>query len=142
MLKINNQFPDIQIHCMQLDVRSRQQVNDCITGLPPDFKDIDVLCNNAGLSLGLDPAQNADIDDWEQMIDTNIKGLCYMTKAVLSGMVRRNRGHIVNMGSVAGTWPYPGGNTYGATKAVVKQFTNNLLLGKRVTHDGIGQPVT
>ncbi len=135
LLEIKNKFPDIQIYCLQLDVRSRRGVNDFITELPQDFKDIDVLCNNAGLALGLEPAQNADIDDWEQMIDTNIKGLCYMTKAVLPGMVHRNRGHIINMGSVAGTWPYPGGNAYGATKAFVKQFSNNLqtdLLGTQV----------
>lgn len=133
--KIKNLFPEVPIHCLQLDVRDRQQVHDCIGNLPPEFKDIDVLLNNAGLALGLEPAQNAELDDWEQMIDTNIKGLCYVTRAVLPGMVNRNRGHIVNMGSVAGTWPYPGGNTYGASKAFVKQFSNNLradLLGKQI----------
>ena len=126
LLKIKNQFQDVQIHCLQLDVRNRQQVNNFIGELPSEFKNIDVLCNNAGLALGLKPAQNADLDDWEKMIDTNIKGLCYMTRAVLPEMVRRNRGHIINMGSVAGTWPYPGGNAYGASKAFVKQFSNNL----------------
>lgn len=132
---IKKRFPEAQIHCLHLDVRDRRQVHNFIGALPPEFKDIDVLCNNAGLALGLEPAQNADLEDWEQMIDTNIKGLCYMTRAVLPGMVNRNRGHIINMGSVAGTWPYPGGNAYGASKAYVKQFSNNLradLLGTQV----------
>jgi len=135
LLEIKNQFQDLHVHCLQLDVRNRQQVNDFLTELPPEFKNIDVLCNNAGLALGLKPAQNADLDDWEQMIDTNIKGLSYMTRAVLPGMIRRNCGHIINIGSVAGTWPYPGGNAYGASKAYVKQFSNNLradLLGTPV----------
>ena len=132
LLEIKKRFQDLHIHCLKLDVRNRQQVNDFITELPSEFKNIDVLCNNAGLALGLKPAQNADLDDWEQMIDTNIKGLSYMTRAVLPEMIRRNRGHIINIGSVAGTWPYPGGNAYGASKAYVKQFSNNLradLLG-------------
>jgi 3-hydroxy acid dehydrogenase/malonic semialdehyde reductase len=135
LLEIKNRFQDLHIHCLQLDVRNRQQVNDFITELPSEFKNIDVLCNNAGLALGLKPAQNADLDDWEQMIDTNIKGLSYMTRAVLPEMIRRNCGHIINIGSVAGTWPYPGGNAYGASKAYVKQLSNNLradLLGTPV----------
>ncbi|HER62870.1 MAG TPA: SDR family oxidoreductase [Desulfobacteraceae bacterium] len=135
LLEISRNFPEGQVHCLPLDVRDRRQVNDMLSGLPPEFRDIDVLCNNAGLALGLKPAQEADLDDWEQMIDTNIKGLCYVTRTVLPGMVNRNRGHIINIGSVAGTWPYPGGNAYGATKAFVKQFSNNLqadLLGTRV----------
>jgi len=85
-----------------------------------------VLVNNAGLAEGLEPAQNADLDDWEHMVDTNCKGLMYLTRAVLPGMVARGRGHVVNMGSVAGTYPYPGGNVYGATKAFVRQFSLNL----------------
>ncbi len=128
-------FPDAWIHCAQLDVRVRQQVDELVSGLPPEFKDIDVLCNNAGLALGLEPAHKADLDDWEQMIDTNIKGVCYLTRAVLPGMVDRKSGHIINIGSVAGTWPYPGGNAYGASKAFVKQFSNNLradLLGTNI----------
>lgn len=135
LLQISRDFPEGQVHCLPLDVRDREQVNDMLSGLPPEFRDIDVLCNNAGLALGLKPAQEADLDDWEQMIDTNIKGLCYVTRTALPGMIHRNRGHIINIGSVAGTWPYPGGNAYGATKAFVKQFSNNLqadLLGTRV----------
>ena len=119
-------FPDTPIFSSFLDVRDRQQVVQFINDLPDEYKNIDVLVNNAGLALGLEPAQKADLDDWELMIDTNIKGLGYLTRTVLPGMVERNRGHIINIGSVAGTWPYPGGNAYGATKAYVKQFSNNL----------------
>ena len=87
---------------------------------------IDVLVNNAGLALGMEPAHKASVEDWENMIDTNNKGLVYMTRAVLPGMVERNRGHIINIGSTAGSWPYAGGNVYGATKAFVRQFSLNL----------------
>ncbi|MBV8062888.1 MAG: SDR family NAD(P)-dependent oxidoreductase, partial [Nevskia sp.] len=103
--------------------------------LPPDWAEVDVLVNNAGLALGLEPAHQADLDQWDTMIDTNAKGLAYVTRAVLPGMVARDRGHVVNIGSVAGEWPYPGGNTYGGTKAFVRQFSLNLkadLLGTRV----------
>jgi len=85
-----------------------------------------VLVNNAGLALGLSPAHQANLDDWETMVDTNIKGLMYGTRQLLPGMVERHTGHVINIGSIAGNWPYPGGNTYGATKAFVKQFSNNL----------------
>jgi 3-hydroxy acid dehydrogenase/malonic semialdehyde reductase len=115
-----------------LDVRKREAVREAVASLPADFAAVDVLVNNAGLALGLEPAQRADLDDWERMIDTNIKGLVYSTRAVLPGMVARNRGHIVNLGSIAGEFPYPGGNVYGATKAFVRQFSLNLradLLG-------------
>ena len=106
-----------------------------ISALPAEFADIDVLVNNAGLAKGLQPAHEADVDDWEQMIDTNCKGLVYCTRAILPGMVARGRGHVINMGSVAGTYPYPGGNVYGGTKAFVHQFSLNLrsdLHGTRV----------
>ncbi|MGH2929685.1 MAG: SDR family NAD(P)-dependent oxidoreductase, partial [Solirubrobacteraceae bacterium] len=95
-------------------------------GLPAEFAEIDVLVNNAGLAKGLNPAQEADLDDWEEMIDTNCKGLVYCTRTILPGMVERHRGHVVDLGSVAGTYPYPGGNVYGATKAFVHQFSLNL----------------
>lgn len=111
---------------VQLDVRDRAAVEAVIAGLPAPFAGIDVLVNNAGLALGLEPAQAASLDDWEQMVDTNCKGLMYCTHAVLPGMVARRRGHVVNLGSTAGEWPYPGGNTYGATKAFVRQFSMNL----------------
>lgn len=88
-----------------------------------DGRNVDVLVNNAGLALGLEPAYNTQLDDWETMIDTNNKGLVYMTRAVLPEMVKRNQGHVINIGSTAGNWPYAGGNVYGATKAFVRQFS-------------------
>ena len=94
-----------------------------------------MLVNNAGLALGLEPAQEAKLDDWTTMIETNINGLVYCTRALLPGMCARNEGHVINLGSVAGSYPYPGGNVYGATKAFVTQFSLNLradLLGKNV----------
>ena len=120
---------------LELDVRDRAAVERAVAGLPKDFTEVDVLINNAGLALGLEPAQRASLDDWERMVDTNIKGLMYCTRALLPGMVARQRGHVVNLGSVAGEWPYPGGNAYGGTKAFVRQFSLNLradLLGTKV----------
>jgi len=120
---------------LELDVRDRAGVTRAIETLPAAFAAIDVLVNNAGLAVGLEPANEAHLDDWDAMVDTNVKGLMYVTRAVLPGMVERDRGHVVNLGSVAGEWPYPGGNVYGATKAFVHQFSLNLradLLGKNV----------
>ncbi|HEV2675410.1 MAG TPA: SDR family oxidoreductase [Aliidongia sp.] len=108
------------------DVQDRAAVEQAIASLPVAFAEIDCLVNNAGLALGLETAPNADLADWDRMIDTNCKGLVYVTRAVLPGMVARGRGHVVNLGSVAGSYPYPGGNVYGATKAFVHQFTLNL----------------
>ncbi len=115
-----------QVLPLALDVRDRPAVAAAVAALPEEFKAIDVLVNNAGLALGLNPAQDADLDDWDQMIDTNCKGLVYCTRAILPGMVARGRGHVINLGSVAGTYPYPGGNVYGGTKAFVHQFSLNL----------------
>ncbi|MFZ1830413.1 MAG: SDR family oxidoreductase [Candidatus Competibacteraceae bacterium] len=123
------------VHIFPLDVRDETAVNTAIAALPAEFAAVDVLVNNAGLALGLEPAQRCDMQNWHDMVDTNIKGLLYCTRVILPGMVERNRGHIVNIGSVAGTYPYPGGNVYGATKAFVKQFSRNLradLLGTQV----------
>ncbi|MFO8083870.1 MAG: SDR family oxidoreductase [Desulfobacterales bacterium] len=123
------------VHILTLDIRVRHEVEKNLGNLPENFSHVDVLINNAGLALGMEPANEADMDDWETMVDTNIKGLMYCTRMVLSGMVARNRGHIINIGSIAGDWPYPGGNVYGATKAFVKQFSRNLradLLGKAI----------
>jgi 3-hydroxy acid dehydrogenase/malonic semialdehyde reductase len=106
---------------VHLDVRDRAAVEKAVEGL-----EIDVLVNNAGLALGLEPAPRANLDDWDQMVDTNCKGLLYVTRALLPGMVARRRGHVINLGSVAGTYPYPGGNVYGATKAFVHQLSLNL----------------
>ena len=114
-----------------LDVRNRDQVFKAFESLT----DVDVLLNNAGLALGLEPAWDVNIEDWDVMVDTNIKGLMYCTRALLPQLVKRNSGHIVNIGSTAGTWPYPGGNVYGGTKAFVQQFSRNLradLLGSQV----------
>ena len=124
-----------RLHTFVLDVRDRPAVENAITVLPPEFAEIDVVVNNAGLALGLEPAHKADIEAWEQMVDTNVKGLMFVTRAILPGMVTRNRGHIVNISSTAANYPYPGGNVYGATKAFVRQFSLNLradLLGTKV----------
>lgn len=125
----------IPVYAAALDVREREAVQGFVAALPEEFGAIDLLVNNAGLALGLEPAQHASLDDWDTMVDTNIKGLMYCTRAVLPGMVVRNHGQIINVGSTAGAWPYPGGNVYGGTKAFVEQFTRNLradLLGSRV----------
>lgn len=124
-----------EIRLWPLDVRDRSAVAQGFEALPAPFKTVDLLLNNAGLALGLQPAWRTDLDDWEQMIDTNIKGVTFLTRAVLPGMVERNCGHVINIGSTAGNWPYPGGNVYGGTKAFVQQFSRNLradLLGTRV----------
>ena len=124
-----------QVHPLELDVRDRQAVAAAVAAIPAPFAAVDVLVNNAGLAVGLEPAQAADLDGWDAMVDTNVKGLMYVTHAVLPGMVARDAGHVVNMGSTAATYPYPGGNVYGATKAFVRQFSLNLradLVGTRV----------
>ena len=116
---------------ISLDVRLRNEVFDKLA----DLDDVDLLLNNAGLALGLEPSWEVDLDDWDTMVDTNIKGLMYCTRALLPQMVKRDSGHIVNIGSTAGSWPYPGGNVYGGTKAFVQQFSRNLradLLGTRI----------
>lgn len=125
----------IKVCTLSLDIRDFQAIQKAIQKIPEDFQAIDVLINNAGLALGLEPAHQANLNDWETMIDTNIKGLIYCTRIILPEMVRRNRGHIINIGSIAGNWPYPGGNVYGATKAFVQQFSRNLradLIGTQI----------
>jgi 3-hydroxy acid dehydrogenase / malonic semialdehyde reductase len=121
-----------------LDVRDRKAVEAAAVALPAPFANVDVLVNNAGLALGLEPAQRASLDEWETMIDTNCRGLVTCTRALLPGMVARGKGHVVNLGSVAGTYPYPGGNVYAATKAFVHQFS----LGLRADLLGTGVRVT
>jgi 3-hydroxy acid dehydrogenase/malonic semialdehyde reductase len=118
-----------------LDVRDRLAVESAVAALPAGYAEVDVLVNNAGLALGLEPAYRASLDEWETMIDTNCRGLVTCTRAILPGMVKRGRGHVVNIGSVAAGHAYPGGNVYGATKAFVHQFSQNLkadLLGTPV----------
>ena len=131
-------FGEASVLPIVLDVRDDDAVGQAVRSLPPAFADVDVLVNNAGLALGLEPAQDAVLDNWERMIETNCTGLVYMTRALLPGMVARRRGHVVNMGSIAGTYPYPGGNVYGATKSFVHQFS----LGLRADLHGTGIRVT
>lgn len=121
--------------CVTLDLRKTDAIAEMVASLPSTFVDVDVLFNNAGLALGLAPAHRASLADWHVMIDTNVSALAALTHAVLPGMIERGRGHIVNMASVAGSYPYPGANVYGATKAFVRQFSLNLradLLGTGV----------
>ncbi|QGX39396.1 SDR family NAD(P)-dependent oxidoreductase [Permianibacter aggregans] len=129
----------VSSHLIACDLREQEAVRAAIAAIPAEFADIDVLINNAGLALGLEPAHRADWQDWQQMIDTNCTALALMTRLILPGMVERQKGHLVMMGSIAGAYAYPGGNAYGATKAFVEQFARNLradLLGTgiRVTN--------
>jgi 3-hydroxy acid dehydrogenase/malonic semialdehyde reductase len=124
-----------RVHVLALDVQDRAAVEAGLASIPAAFRPIDVLVNNAGLALGLEPADRASLDDWETMVDTNVKGLLYVTRTLLPEMTARGRGHVINLGSVAGAYPYPGGNVYGGTKAFVRQFSLNLradLLGKGI----------
>ena len=109
-----------------LDVTDKASIKTALDGLPAEWKQIDVLINNAGLALGVTPAHESSLDDWDTMIATNCSGLVSMTRAILPDMVKRGSGTVINLGSVAGATPYPGGNVYGATKAFVEQFTLNL----------------
>ena len=120
---------------LAVDVCDSAKIDHLAAALPAEFAKVSVLVNNAGLALGLEPAHQAVLSDWDRMIDTNIKGLVHMTRAILPGMVERKHGHVINLGSVAANYPYPGGNVYGGTKAFVKQFSLNLradLLGTPV----------
>jgi 3-hydroxy acid dehydrogenase/malonic semialdehyde reductase len=119
----------------ELDVTSEASIAALLPSLPAAFEAIDILYNNAGLALGLGKAHEASLSDWETMIATNVTGLVRITRAVLPGMVARNRGDVLNLSSVAASYPYPGGNVYGATKAFVRQFSLNLradLIGTKV----------
>ena len=120
---------------LEMDVTDRSSVDKALASLPTSFEPISLLVNNAGLALGLDKAYEADFEDWLTMIETNVIGLAYVTRKLLPDMVKRNHGLIVNLGSTAGTVPYPGANVYGSTKAFVKQFSLNLradLAGTRI----------
>lgn len=120
---------------LTVDVCDSMKVDQLAASLPKEFANVTILVNNAGLALGLEPAHKAFLSDWDRMIDTNIKGLVHMTRAFLPGMVERQCGHVINIGSVAANYPYPGGNVYGGTKAFVQQFSLNLRA------DLIGTPV-
>ncbi|WP_373754260.1 SDR family oxidoreductase [Neisseria weixii] len=124
-----------QFYALEMDVSKTESIRNALDSLPENFSEIDCLINNAGLALGLDNADKADFGDWETMIQTNIVGLTFLTRQVLPQMVERNQGYIMNLGSIAGTYPYPGGNVYGATKAFVRQFSLSLradLAGKNI----------
>jgi NADP-dependent 3-hydroxy acid dehydrogenase YdfG len=123
------------VHSFQLDVRDSRAVQDAIDHLPLDWAEIDVLVNNAGLSRGLDKLYAGKVDDWDEMIDTNVKGLLYVSRAVVPGMVARGRGHIVNMGSTAGEITYPNGAVYCASKAAERAINDGLR------EDLLGTPV-
>ena len=123
------------IHLLPLDVRDRSSVESALSNLPDSWSSVDILINNAGLSRGLDKLQEGSFQDWEEMIDTNIKGLLYLTRLVVPGMVSRGRGHVVNLGSTAGHQTYPGGNVYCATKAAVRVISEGLK------QDLLGTPV-
>ncbi len=123
------------VHVAALDVTDLNSIDRFLSDLPEEFSQIHTLINSAGLALGLEPAYEANLEDWETMIETNVKGLVRVTRQILPGMVERNSGHIINIGSTAGSWPYPGGNVYCATKSFVQQFSKTLradLLGKKI----------
>ena len=126
LLELQQKLGKSDVHVAAFDVRDRHLVEAMVKNIPQKFQDIDILLNNAGLALGLGPAHEADLDEWDNMVDTNIKGLLYMTRQVLPKMVARGAGQVINIGSIAGSWPYPGGNAYGGTKAFVQQFSRNL----------------
>jgi serine 3-dehydrogenase len=125
----------IRTHTFRLDVRRQADVDAAIAGLPAEWRPIDILVNNAGLSRGLSKLQEGVISDWDEMIDTNVKGLLYVTRAVLPGMISRDRGHVVNIGSIAGRSVYPGGNVYCASKYAVRALSEGLKM------DLLGTPV-
>lgn len=133
--KLKSELGPDKVHAAQLDVRDNNQIINAINNLPEEFSKINALINNAGLALGLDLAQKSDLKNWEQMIDTNIKGLTYCIHAILPGMVARNNGYIINIGSVAGNYAYPATNVYGGTKAFVHHLSLHLkadLAGTKV----------
>ncbi len=117
-----------RVHIFQLDVRDRKEVATALDALPDEWKQIDILINNAGLSRGLDKLQDGSLDDWDEMIDTNVKGLLYVTRHIVPGMIKRGHGHIVNIGSIAGHEAYQKGNVYNASKFAVNAITQGLRL--------------
>lgn len=126
------------VFTITLDVRSADAVREAVASLPEEWSQIDILLNNAGLSRGLDPVQRGDLNDWEEMIDTNVKGLLYVSRAILPGMVERKKGHVINIGSIAGREVYPAGNVYCATKHAVRALTK----GMQIDLNGTGVRVT
>lgn len=125
----------LDLHILEMDVCDRAQVEAMLGSLPPEWSEVDILINNAGLSRGLEKLYEGSIDDWEEMIDTNLKGLLYVTRALLPGMVERGKGHVINLGSTAGHQTYPNGNVYCATKAAVRALSEGIKM------DVLGTPV-
>lgn len=125
---LKRELQNVSVLTLEFDVRDRAACKQAVENLPEQWQDIDVLVNNAGLALGLGPEYDGDFEDWDQMIDTNVKGLLNITRFVVPGMVSRNKGHIINIGSVAGDAAYAGGNVYCATKAAVKAITDGLRI--------------
>ncbi|MBC7693522.1 MAG: SDR family NAD(P)-dependent oxidoreductase [Methylotenera sp.] len=137
----------VQVHCFELNVTDFKAVSELVASQPSLFTRVDTLINNAGLGKGLDPIQSGNPEDWDVMIDTNIKGLLYVTRVILPLMIQKKRGHLILMGSVAGRWTYPRGNVYSATKYAVKGLTESLRLdllgtGIRVTEIAPGMVET
>ncbi len=124
--ELNADGADVKL--LVFDVRNRQAATDAVASLSGKWRDIDVLINNAGLALGLEKEYEGDVEDWDTMIDTNIKGMLTMTRLIVPRMVERNRGHVINMGSLAGDAAYPGGNVYCATKSAVKAISDGLRM--------------
>lgn len=126
--ELEMKYPDIVAWKLPFDVRDREQAKAALEKLPPEWAMIDLLINNAGLVIGVDKEFEGDLDEWDIMIDTNIKGLLAMTRLVVPGMLERGRGHIINIGSIAGDAAYPGGSVYCATKAAVKALSDGLRI--------------
>lgn len=126
--ELESEYPEIEIYLLPFDVRNREQIKAALEELPSEWKAIDVLVNNAGLVIGVDKEFEGNLDEWDIVIDTNIKGLLTMTRLVVPGMVERGRGHIINIGSIAGDAAYPGGSVYCATKAAVKALSDGLRI--------------
>jgi NADP-dependent 3-hydroxy acid dehydrogenase YdfG len=144
LVETANGFENLML-CLALDLRNSDAVFSAVADLPDEFKDITILVNNAGVGPGLEPAHEAQLADWEAIVDTNIKGVLYCTRAILPGMVERERGHIVNISSTAATNNYKGGNVYGGSKAFVRQFSLNLrcdLLGTPIRVSSIEPGMT
>jgi 3-hydroxy acid dehydrogenase/malonic semialdehyde reductase len=136
-----------RVLALNFDVRNKEEVESVINGLPEEWKAIDILVNNAGLAVGMDHIDEGNIDDWERMIDTNIKGLLYITRAVSPLMIARNRGHIFNIGSIAGKEPYEFGNVYCASKSAVDSLSRSMRIDLlrhniKVTHIAPGMAET
>lgn len=126
--ELESEYPEIEIYLLPFDVRNREQIKAALEALPSEWKTIDVLVNNAGLVIGVDKEFEGNLDEWDIVIDTNIKGLLAMTRLVVPGMVERGCGHIINIGSIAGDAAYPGGSVYCATKAAVKALSDGLRI--------------